>query len=101
MDRHASTGWLAHSEQAWLLLLDGLLTAFAARRIFSQFLRGPQPTLVASYVTLAVAGGILSPLSAGVAPLVGLVLWPRHSRSTSSRHGVATANWSQQSTISR
>src|SRR5439155_7146733 len=55
-----SVGWLICSEQLGLLLLDAVLTAFASRRIFSQFLRGPQPTLIASYVVLAVACGLLS-----------------------------------------
>ncbi len=70
-----SVGWLVRGEQIGLLLLDAVLTAFASRRIFSQFLRGSQPTLVASYVALAVAGGVLSPLSAAITPMVALVLW--------------------------
>ncbi|MCX7423770.1 MAG: hypothetical protein NT013_30120, partial [Planctomycetia bacterium] len=70
-----STGWLVRSEQLGLLVLDALLTVSASRRIFSQFLRGPQPTLVASYVTLAVAGGLLSPMSAAASPIVALMLW--------------------------
>jgi hypothetical protein len=70
-----SAGWLVRSEQLGLLALDAVLTAFASRQIFSQFLRGPQPTLVASYVALAVAGGVLSPMSTTVAPVVALMLW--------------------------
>ena len=73
--QYASVGWLVRSEQLGLLVLDAVLTAFASRRIFSQFLRGPQPTLVASYVALAVAGGRLSPISAAASPVVALVLW--------------------------
>ncbi len=71
----SESGWLIRSEQLGLLLLDAALTTFASRRIFSQFLRGPQPTLVASYVALAVAGGVLSPMSPAVAPVVALLLW--------------------------
>ena len=52
-----SVGWFVRGEQISLLVLDAMLTTFAARRIFSQFLRGSQPTLVASYVALAAAGG--------------------------------------------
>ena len=70
-----SVGWFVRGEQIGLLLLDAVLTAFASQRIFSQFLRGSQPTLVASYVALAVAGGVLSPMSAAVTPIVALVLW--------------------------
>lgn len=71
----ASVGWLVRTEQLGLLVLDAVLTAYASRRIFSQFLRGPQPTLVASYVALAVAGGLLSPMSATASPFVALILW--------------------------
>ncbi len=70
-----SIGWFVRGEQIGLLLLDVVLTAFASRRIFSQFLRGSQPTLVASYVALAAAGGVLSPMSTAVTPVVALVLW--------------------------
>ena len=70
-----SVGWFVRGEQIGLLLLDAMLTTFASRRIFSQFLRGSQPTLVASYVALAAAGGVLSPMSAAVTPIVGLALW--------------------------
>ncbi|MFM9963225.1 MAG: hypothetical protein ACKV2Q_18610 [Planctomycetaceae bacterium] len=69
------TGWLIRAEQLGLLVLDSMLTVFASRRIFSQFLRGSQPTLVASYVVLAVAGGVLSPMSPVVAPIVAILLW--------------------------
>ncbi len=61
--------------QVGLLVLDAALTSLAARRIFSEFLRGSQPTLVASYVALALAGGVLTPLTEIAAPIVALVLW--------------------------
>lgn len=68
--------WAAVSQQVGLLAVDGVLTFFASRRIFTHFLRGPQPTVVASYLTLAVLGGVLTPsLVVGWEPLVGLLLW--------------------------
>ncbi len=79
----AAVSWLVRGEQVGLLLLDAVLTLFASRRIFTQFLRGSQPTLVASYVTLAVAGGVLSPsFVAGVEPIVALLLWAVFSAGT-------------------
>ena len=68
-------GVLSLPMQMGLLVLDAALTGFAARRIFAEFLRGSQPTLVATYLTLAVAGGVLRPLTGIAAPLVALVLW--------------------------
>src|SRR5436190_6563968 len=70
--------WSALFGQVGLLALLGVTSAFsllAARRIFRHFLRGSQPTFVACYCLLAMAGAIVPVLPTGLAPVVALVLW--------------------------
>src|SRR5205823_2969934 len=47
----------------------------AARRVFRHFLRGTQPTFLASYLILAAAGGVLPQLGTQASLAVGLGLW--------------------------
>ncbi|MGH7130115.1 MAG: hypothetical protein ACREIV_16205, partial [Planctomycetaceae bacterium] len=47
----------------------------ASRRIFGHFLRGPQPTFLAGYLILCVAGAVLPALPAGWAVWAALALW--------------------------
>ncbi|HVS09383.1 MAG TPA: hypothetical protein VMS76_05860 [Planctomycetota bacterium] len=71
----ASPGRAASTLLAWpLLALNGAFAWFAARRVFRHFLRGSQPTFLASYLILGAAGALapVSPLPAG---LTALVLW--------------------------
>ncbi len=52
-----------------------LFSWFAARRIFSHFLRGSQPTFLASYLILCLAGAIAPALPTAWSPVVSLFLW--------------------------
>lgn len=72
------TSWSALFGQAGMLVLLGVTATFsllASRRIFRHFLRGPQPTFVACYSLLAMAGAIVPTLPTSLAPLVALGLW--------------------------
>jgi hypothetical protein len=60
------------------LVLGAATVAFslvAAARIFGHFLRGPQPTFLASYLILAMAGSVLPWLADGAQPAAALGLW--------------------------
>src|SRR5262245_57284508 len=72
------TSWSALFGQAGMLVLLAVTAAFsllASRRIFRHFLRGPQPTFVACYSLLAMAGAIVPTLPTSLAALVALGLW--------------------------
>ncbi len=47
----------------------------AGRRVFQHFLRGTQPTFLASYLILAAAGALAPALPTQAAPVLGLMLW--------------------------
>ena len=60
----------------WLALIaDTIFATFAAKRLFDHFLRGTQPTFVAAYVLLCVAGCIVPALPTSWAPATALMLW--------------------------
>jgi hypothetical protein len=64
--------------QGLQLALGGVnlvLAVAAARTIFHHFLRGHQPTFLASYLLLAVAGALVPGLPAAWAPMLVLALW--------------------------
>lgn len=61
---------------AVMLALNLALAAAAARDVFRHFLRGDQPTFLASYLLLCAAGAFVSAATGtGGAALVGLGLW--------------------------
>lgn len=74
----ALTSWSGLFSQAGLLVLLAGNTVFsllAARRIFNHFLRRPQPTFVACYGLLSLAGAIVTAIPTSLAPLTALCLW--------------------------
>lgn len=58
-----------------LLAANAALAWVASNQIFGLLLRRTQPTLVASYLLLSLAGAIVPTLPTSCAPLTGLVLW--------------------------
>lgn len=58
-----------------LLAATAVFSFWAARRIFHHFLRGPQPTFLASYLTLSAAGALVPALNPSWAPWTSLALW--------------------------
>jgi hypothetical protein len=58
-----------------LLAVDLAFGWHAARRVFEHFLRGPQPTFLASYLILCLAGALAPGLPAWWAPYSALALW--------------------------
>jgi hypothetical protein len=70
-----------------LLTLNFAVVLFAVRRIFTHFLRGPQPTFTISFLGLCLAGAILpeiqwATLHPLAAPLAALVLWTMFAAGT-------------------
>ncbi len=55
--------------------LNVLFAVVAARNIFCYFLRGHQPTFVAGYLLLAVAGALVPGLPAEWSPIIAPALW--------------------------
>jgi hypothetical protein len=58
-----------------LLGVTFVFSALVARRIFRHFLCGPQPTFLASFLILCLAGAVAPALPAGAAPWASLLLW--------------------------
>lgn len=66
---------IAHAGLVGLLGVNLAFALFAARRIFAHFLRGPQPTFLAAYMTLCLAGAILPGLPGEWWPVTGVLIW--------------------------
>ena len=64
-----------HSVMLGLFVANFLFASAVARRIFHHFLRGSQPTFVASYLVLCMAGAIAPGLPATWSPWIALVFW--------------------------
>ncbi|MEW4486951.1 hypothetical protein AB1L42_02660 [Thalassoglobus sp. JC818] len=68
-------GVLAQSGLLFLLAGNCLFSLFAARRIFTHFLRKPQNSFLVSYLVLSVSGAVIPLLPSTIAPLSALFLW--------------------------
>ncbi|WP_437185324.1 hypothetical protein SH668x_002425 [Planctomicrobium sp. SH668] len=64
-----------HLGMTALLGVNLALSTFAALNIFKHFLRTQQTTFVAAYMTLCLAGALVSALPAQWAPFTAMVLW--------------------------
>jgi len=74
----ALTSWSGLFGQAGLLAMLAGNTVFsllAARRIFQHFLRKPQPTFIACYALLSLAGAVVPAIPTSLAPVTALCLW--------------------------
>ncbi|MCA9076473.1 MAG: hypothetical protein KDA93_15715 [Planctomycetaceae bacterium] len=68
-------GLMKHAGLLSLLGVNAVFSWFASRRIFKHFLRRTQPTFLASFLTLCVAGAVLPLIPAAFVPIAALVLW--------------------------
>lgn len=66
---------LHHVGMATLLGLNLIWSAYASWRIFTHFLRRPQPTFFVSYLILCIAGAVVPGLPASWGLGLGLLLW--------------------------
>ncbi|MBI2826973.1 MAG: hypothetical protein HYX69_20040 [Planctomycetia bacterium] len=62
-----------------LLVLSGLFTVLAAGNVFKHFFRGPHPTFLACYVTLALAGAIAPAVHGAWSVTGALLLWAAYA----------------------
>lgn len=71
-----STSTLLEHGFVWVALIaNTVFASLAAKRLFDHFLRGTQPTFIAAYVVLCIAGCIVPALPVSWAPITALVLW--------------------------
>ncbi|REJ92551.1 MAG: hypothetical protein DWQ34_12850 [Planctomycetota bacterium] len=71
----SAAGLISSGGMAALLLGNAVFASFAARRILRHFLRRTQPTFVASYVVLSLAGAVVPALPVSLAPWTGFFVW--------------------------
>ncbi|MEX0702521.1 MAG: hypothetical protein WD069_10545 [Planctomycetales bacterium] len=86
-------GWFHGGAFLALLGVDLAFASFAARRIFRHLLRGSQPTFLAGYLVLCVAGAVLPAAAADGAPAASGLAGMAGLRGTLMAAAISAALW--------